>query len=310
MVQVHRGDIKHRVYAFYPRKRMPILCCYNRSAGWRILSENYEEHVKGVRSEHFDINQGGGSDDYLTCTAISENGIIAIGSGTRDGSLYLIRDFSAVKDVDAGPRFMPLHKESLGVPIHSIDWSGNHLLVGTNQGTTKLFNVVFKDDCLQDFSLIGQYVNPPSKIALYSSSYIANTHVKAAEFSPNYSSEGIKASTDTESRFLTTTVSQLSVWDALEQKVPISRIYANDAPLNFASWSPNDPQSLIVCGGYDRKLVIVDTRVSTNSHNGIVWSVNNAHDRPIRDSKFNPFIPYWIASAGRGQCTLTSGSLP
>ncbi|KAL9538365.1 hypothetical protein MBANPS3_010988 [Mucor bainieri] len=255
-------------------------------------------HVKGLRSEQFDINQDGGSENYLTCIAISEDGIIAMGSGNKDGSLYFVRDMSAVKDVDSGSRFKPLHKEVLGAPIHSIDWSGHHLLVGTNQGMTKLFSVVFESDQIQDFSLIGQYDNPPSEIPIYSPSYIANSHIKSAEFSPSYSSKGMEASVHTSSQFLTTTVNQLSVWDALEQKAPISRIYATEAPLNCASWSPNDAQSLIVFGGYDQKLLIVDTRISTNSHNGVVWSADNAHDRPIRDAKFNPFIPYWVASAG------------
>lgn len=142
------------------------------------------------------------------------------------------------------------------------------------------------------------------QISLYSPSYIANTQVKAAEFSPNYSSEGVNTSKAIQSQLLTTTLNQLSVWDALEQKAPVSRIYANEAPLNCASWSPNDAQSLIICGGYDRKLTIIDTRISTNSHNGIVWSVDNAHYRPIRDAKFNPFIPYWVASAGKSRFTL------
>ncbi|KAL0136263.1 WD40-repeat-containing domain protein [Mucor lusitanicus] len=298
MVQVHRGELIPSVYAFYPGKRMPFLCCFNRSSGWRIISENYEEHVKGLRSEQFDINHDGGSENYLTCIAISEDGIIAMGSGNKEGSLYFVRDMSAVKDVESGPRFTPLHKEVLGALIHSIDWSGHHLLVGTNQGVTKLFSVVFEHDQMQDFSLIGQYDNSLSEIATYSPSYIANSHIKSAEFSPNYSSQDMDASVHASSQFLTTTVNQLSVWDALEQKAPVSRIYATEAPLNCASWSPNDAQSLIVFGGYDRKLLIVDTRISTNSHNGVVWSADNAHDRPIRDAKFNPFIPYWIASAG------------
>lgn len=58
----------------------------------------------------------------------------------------------------------PLHKEVLGAPIQSIDWSGHHLLVGTNQGTTKLFSVVFENDHVQDFSLIGKYVSLPSEV--------------------------------------------------------------------------------------------------------------------------------------------------
>lgn len=142
------------------------------------------------------------------------------------------------------------------------------------------------------------------QISSYSPSYIANTHVKAVEFSPNYVPEGVNASIIAQSQFLTTTLNQLSVWDALEQNAPVSRIYANEAPLNCASWSPNDAQSLVVCGGYDCKLTIIDTRISTNSHNGIVWSADNAHDRPIRDAKFNAFIPYWVASAGKSRFTL------
>lgn len=42
----------------------------------------------------------------------------------------------------------------------------------------------------------------------------------------------------------------------------------------------------------------MDTRVPKRDHNGIVWVAHKAHDRPIRDAKFNPFIPYWLASAG------------
>lgn len=100
-----------------------------------------------------------------------------------------------------------------------------------------------------------------------------------------------------QSQFLSTTVNQLSIWDASCERTPVNRIQASQSPLNCASWSPNDPQSLIVCGGYERKLVIIDTRVDTK--NSVAWSVDNAHDRPIRDAKFNPFIPYWLASAGK-----------
>jgi WD40 repeat protein len=90
----------------------------------------------------------------------------------------------------------------------------------------------------------------------------------------------------------------LSIWDASREKAPVNRIEASQSPLNCASWSPNDPQSLAVCGGYERKLLIIDTRVGANE-SSIVWSADGAHDRPIRDAKFNPFIPYWLASAGR-----------
>ena len=63
--------------------------------------------------------------------------------------------------------------------------------------------------------------------------------------------------------------------------------------LHCASWSPHAPCSLVVTGGNDKELQVLDTR-----SNSIVWRTENAHTRPIRDAKFNPFIPYWLASAG------------
>jgi hypothetical protein len=45
MVQVYPGDILPKLVATQPGKRMPVLCAVNRSFGWRIISENYEELV-------------------------------------------------------------------------------------------------------------------------------------------------------------------------------------------------------------------------------------------------------------------------
>lgn len=36
---------------------------------------------------------------------MQEKGIIAMGSGSRDGKLYFIKDLSFEKDVESGPRF-------------------------------------------------------------------------------------------------------------------------------------------------------------------------------------------------------------
>lgn len=133
---------------------------------------------------------------------------------------------------------------------------------------------------------------------------MANTHVKSAEFSPSYAPDKINldqtSNCNIQSQFLSTTINQLSIWDTSIEKTPIHRIETSDSPLNCASWSPNDPQSLVVCGGYERKLVIIDTRVGN-----AVWTANKAHYRPIRDAKFNPFISYWLASAGNHSHYLT-----
>jgi WD40 repeat protein len=56
---------------------------------------------------------------------------------------------------------------------------------------------------------------------------------------------------------------------------------------------------LVVCGGVDKELKIIDTRMAIGDNKGVAWCTKNAHDRPIRDAKFNPFLPYWLASAGK-----------
>lgn len=43
MVQVYRGEVIKKLRSSQPGKRMPLLCAMNRSFGWRIISENYEE---------------------------------------------------------------------------------------------------------------------------------------------------------------------------------------------------------------------------------------------------------------------------
>ncbi|KAI8889334.1 WD40 repeat-like protein [Backusella circina FSU 941] len=100
------------------------------------------------------------------------------------------------------------------------------------------------------------------------------------------------------SRFLSLTANKIAIWDALQEKAPLSYIKVSENPLNCASWSPNQPRSLIVCGGVDKELKIIDTRTAIGDDKGVAWSTKNAHDRPIRDTKFNPFLPYWLASAG------------
>lgn len=154
-----------------------------------------------------------------------------------------------------------MHKEALGAPIHSLDWSGNHLLVGTNQGISKAFEVEIGEDRLEKFTCIGQYINDPSQviknlykiwqasgklklyfffqISVYAPSFCnLNTHVKSVEFSPNYSSKGITSTTSKD--FLTTTMNRVSIWDLHQSDEPIKHYQVevahklfNDIKLKF-----------------------------------------------------------------------------
>lgn len=95
------------------------------------------------------------------------------------------------------------------------------------------------------------------------------------------------------SRFLNTFYNTVNVWDALSESSPKASFSVSDSLQTCASWSPHQPHSLIVTGGCNKALQIIDSRAGQ-----VVWEARDAHARPIRDAKFNNFIPYWLASAG------------
>jgi hypothetical protein len=53
----------------------------------------------------------------------------------------------------------------LGSPIYSLDWSGNHLLVGMHNGITRIYKVQFTENdgddkyTFEQISLVGEYKN-------------------------------------------------------------------------------------------------------------------------------------------------------
>lgn len=63
-----------------------------------------------------------------------------------------------------------------------------------------------------------------------------------------------------------------------------------------ASYSPHS-SNLICTGGTDKNLSIIDARILGKNGKSTVMSYTGAHDSAITDTKFNEFIPYWIASA-------------
>ncbi|KAL2911216.1 hypothetical protein HK105_209324 [Polyrhizophydium stewartii] len=82
--------------------------------------------------------------------------------------------------------------------------------------------------------------------------------------------------------------------------------------LNCVTFSPHAPfGALAAVGGLDRTLYLVDTRAMRSrtaaeaaSVGGMVlategvWRARDAHGLPVLDIKFNPFVPYWVATSG------------
>ncbi|KAI8981857.1 hypothetical protein BDF20DRAFT_433283 [Mycotypha africana] len=158
---------------------------------------------------------------------------------------------------------------------------------------------------VKSLSTLGEYDIPISEIPMSSSSFVPNTHVKTVQFSPTYGNTSAGElsihEASSSSCFLTTAISQLQIWNVEQPSLPLMRNNPSELPLTTASWSPTHPHSLIACGGEDKAINIIDIRVppsTSEEQQQSVWRTENAHDRSIRDVQFNPFIPYWLASAG------------
>jgi WD40 repeat protein len=66
-----------------------------------------------------------------------------------------------------------------------------------------------------------------------------------------------------------------------------------------ASFSPHDPSgTFISTGGTDKVLSILDARLLGNKTSSVAIKYPNAHQLSITDTKFNNFIPYWVATSG------------
>lgn len=65
-----------------------------------------------------------------------------------------------------------------------------------------------------------------------------------------------------------------------------------------ATFSPHSPfGSLVATGGESARLGIVDMR--NLGSNSMIWHIDDAHNGPITDVEFSPFVPYWLASSGK-----------
>ncbi|KAI9253884.1 WD40-repeat-containing domain protein [Phascolomyces articulosus] len=338
MVRINVYDVDRKIMLSQVGRRMPFLCAVNQSLGWRILSEGITEITKSLRTNCFELN----NEEYLTSMAQSDKhvGIIALGSAYRrkDGfyNLYFVKDLMAPNNIVVDrSRFQLVHVEKLNIPIHSLDWTGSHILVGSKGGITRLYTVhgefnewnYIREE--EEAATEGQHKNKITHVAEYTMStskvheapvlpdkYPMSSVIKSTRFNPTYSDNHVyklwqpltpfsnKSMLDdtndpqngksTSSEFLTTFMSQINIWDASDEKQPKTSLDLGLSPINCGHWSPHAPHSLIVTGGCDRSLKVIDIRTK----NGVVWQADDAHARPIRDAKFNTFIPYWIASAG------------
>ncbi|KAI9317977.1 WD40-repeat-containing domain protein [Dichotomocladium elegans] len=317
MVQITVKELGHKIERAHKGQNTPLLNGLCEDLALPALAKDTKERVKDLRTHIYNVVN---EENYLTSLAVSQDdpGWIAMGSAQRkkDGKFYLyfILDVTAAQMVnETGPRFKLLRIEKLDIPIYSLDWSGPHLLVGSNHGLVRLYTLRQKED-KRPFVLAAEYKAPADQMAymdgpLYvQGEYPMNSRIQRVQFAYNYSADYVyrrwqplgdipvpdrRDTPDVCSQFLSVFCNRVNIWDAVAEDAPSSSIKVHPSRLNCASWSPHAPCTLIVAGGCAKTLHIIDTRA-----NRTVWTASEAHSRPIRDAKFSTFIPYWLASGG------------
>ncbi|CAO3646748.1 unnamed protein product [Cunninghamella blakesleeana] len=285
MAQLDNIRIRQKLLDHSSKVRMPYLCALNKSLGWPILSEGQKGKKKGLQTHYFQINE---KEKYITSMACQDN-MIVMGSGNPEGHLYFIEDQKDERNInnnhDHG--FKLSYQTQLDIPIYSLDWTQQHLLIGSKHGIIQLYKTEHfeeeKDPTLSKMSeyhfnmLPETYVSPPSSTAL-------NSKVKKLKFHP------------TMNQFLACVGDRIELWDIHSLNLPSSS-YQPDGqiPLQTCQWSLLSPD-LFVTAGDAGHLHIIDIRMKEKE--AIVWQTYHAHKRSIHDATFNPFIPYWLASAG------------
>jgi WD40 repeat protein len=98
-------------------------------------------------------------------------------------------------------------------------------------------------------------------------------------------------------RLLAQIQENIYLWDLSRPEAPIQTLKTSITSTRAARWCPLSPgQSQISRGSTNGTVKIYDLK--SRDPNTTIWSVKKAHHGSIRDIAWNPFIPYWFATAG------------
>ncbi|RKP10245.1 WD40-repeat-containing domain protein [Thamnocephalis sphaerospora] len=233
--------------------------------------------------------------DEYRCTnslAVSSLGeALVVGSAGRDKNLFVVR----TPDATETRKFSLFTALSAPGPVHSLAWSGNTLLAGSIDGTVNVYDVdqgrFFGGDGATNgaISYYGQAVQRPSKASMTTSgSHVQTMRVQNVAFA---ASEDPLASAG---QFAFTVGPSVSLWDVNRLDAPV-RTDKVAPDVNFAlAWHPQPAYQLIITGGADRSVTMLDPRKQGKP---IIWKSRNVHEGIIRDVAWHPYVSYWLASA-------------
>ncbi|KAI9280246.1 WD40-repeat-containing domain protein [Umbelopsis sp. AD052] len=291
---------------------MPLIAALCKSLGVPIVTRHRDDVVKGLQTSCASIATRPSA--YWTSLSVLDcSNTIVLGSAGAEDNLHFYKD-EGLEDALACPRFqrglidMPtdnlcqsIASEKFSDPVHSLASYEETLLVGSNHGFVKMLDVHgMTNDTQQPIvpRQIAQYVPPGSNYDPLATPGIpiANSHVKAVQFSRRYAFNPDECYPVNTLKFFMVIGSAVHIWDVEHQAEPIYSRKFGPYPLNNGHWSPHAPYSLIATASTDGSVNIIDNRISPSS--APVWtSTPRAHRPGVRDVKFSPMIPYWLASA-------------
>lgn len=237
-----------------------------------------------------------------TCMALHNELNFAV-QGSTDQELQIVKILPVATESQVDYRV--LLRCRVGSPVHSIAYHGDWVMVGGGQG--KAYVGRFNSGDLRDMKQDRMYSTTAQRTE--NVTFVEYTHPNgngsgSAAPSPeqwSYSSRinAIDINHSVQGEFFTLENNRLHVWNTERTLEPVHTIKGSNSPLLCGQWNPRNPNELII-GGTSRGLKLLDLRhVDSPSASRLAkWTCDFAHLDSIRDVKWNPLIPYWVASAG------------
>ncbi|KAJ3152758.1 hypothetical protein HDU86_005517 [Geranomyces michiganensis] len=265
-------------------------------------SSSWRESVHGNRSGHLvetSTTTIADSTKWATSIAVVEDtSFLVVGSAAPSNNLFIAETVPEAKADTEFPVTNNLVMRSVFTApraIHSMCVSGDRLLTGGDGGGIQIFELDHDElgekgkglAHVDPFQLLPPNskapISPPQKLA-------GSLRVQSLDFSPRSVPDA--SSTD----LLATVGRTLYRCDLEAMKVIGAETVGTDA-LITASWSPHVGSQLICTGGVDRSIHVIDARLFGGT-SASIWKTSEGHQSPVTAVEFNPFVPYWMASAG------------
>ncbi|KAJ3066967.1 hypothetical protein HDU98_009785 [Podochytrium sp. JEL0797] len=236
-----------------------------------------------------------------------ESPFLAVGCASQTNNLFIVENTcpQILDQFDSPSETSGLKiRSAFSVPdaIFKMSFSGDRLLTSGSGSRVQLFKIHLNElgtrgkglehlsECkLGSGKLSDINVAPPG-------TRVASVRVHDVDFMPSPKSTPSP-------KFIAAVGRKLFLWDIEHNKSVASEMVSYDQ-VTTCKWSPHPPfGSLIATAGVDHHLSVLDARLmGMDTEKSIVWKVERAHgghNHPaITSVEFNPFIPYWLASAG------------